>query len=134
MRLFTATNGTRRHVVIANINENWGAFSEYVPNRTVDWVLNWTSRYECSKDEVMRYLGHVNVSAVFTVTHQWIDHPKVISVPLGLEDPSIPEAFYEKSLPNRTNLLFMSMSARSPRTSTGQPGTATATGQTTFGG
>lgn len=110
MRLFTATNGTRRHVVIGNINENWGAFSEFVPNRTVDWVRNWTAFFGTSKDELLRYLGHVNTSAVFTVTHQFIDHPKVFSVPLGLKYPNIPEAFYETSLPNRTNLLFMAIS------------------------
>ena len=50
------------------------------------------------------------MSAVFTVTHQCIDHPKVFSVPLGLKYPNIPEVFYETSLPNRTNLLFMALS------------------------
>ena len=45
MKLFMTTNGTRRHVVIANINENWGAFSEFVPNRTTDWSY-WTGHWE----------------------------------------------------------------------------------------
>jgi hypothetical protein len=34
-------------------------------------------------DDLWWYLNHTNVSAIFTIQHQWLDHPKVFSVPLG---------------------------------------------------
>eukprot|EP00985_Skeletonema_marinoi_P008275 scaffold3705_cov159-Skeletonema_marinoi.AAC.1 len=84
--VFRATNGVRRHVLISHLNENWGAFSTHVPNRTVDWG-NWDSHFKaagCTTDDLWWYLNHTNVSAVFTVTHQWLDHPKALSLPLGV--------------------------------------------------
>lgn len=35
--IFRETKGMRRHVLISHLNENWGAFSTPVENRTVNW-------------------------------------------------------------------------------------------------
>ncbi|KAL7459547.1 hypothetical protein ACHAWC_011342 [Mediolabrus comicus] len=90
IQLFQKINGVRRHVLISQLNENWGAFSTPVPNRTVDWG-KWEGHFKregCKVEDLWWYLNHTNVSAVFTTTHQWLDHPKVFSLPLGIRDRS----------------------------------------------
>ena len=115
---FRETNGERRHVLISHINENWGAFSTTVPNRTADWG-EWESifnREGCTKEDLWWYLNHTNVSAIFTVTHQMIDHPKVFSLPLGVnelkkrmsEELTLQETMTVK---NRTELLLIAISS-----------------------
>ena len=76
------------HVLIAEYNENWGAFSEYIPNRTVNWVVNLTSFWQdkgCSKQVIMDYIEHPNTKAIVTSQFQNINHPKVTSIPLGIK-------------------------------------------------
>ena len=116
--VFRATNGVRRHVLISHLNENWGAFSTHVPNRTVDWG-NWDSHFKaagCTTDDLWWYLNHTNVSAVFTVTHQWLDHPKALSLPLGVTTSATAKLSQEltlqgtTSINNRTELLLVALS------------------------
>ncbi len=78
---FLATGGIKKHVLVSTMDSNWGEFSDYVPNRTV----NWGSYHDCNGqvDKYYRYLNHPNVSLVVTIQHQHFDHPKVLSVPLG---------------------------------------------------
>jgi len=115
---FRATNGVRRHVLISHLNENWGAFSTHVPNRTCDWG-NWDSHFKaagCTTDDLWWYLNHTNVSAVFTVTHQWLDHPKALSLPLGVTTSAKAKLSQEltlqgtTSINNRTELLLVALS------------------------
>jgi hypothetical protein len=85
--IFKETNGVRRHVLFSHLNENWGAFSTPVPNRTVNWG-DWEGHFKsdgCTTEDLWWYLNHTNVSAIFTTTHQWLDHPKVFSLPLGIK-------------------------------------------------
>lgn len=37
LSVFRETEGMRRHVLISHLNENWGAFSTPVENRTINW-------------------------------------------------------------------------------------------------
>jgi hypothetical protein len=87
---YKATHPTKRlpHVLISHFNENWGAFSEYVPNRTCAWTPNLTAFWEnqgCSKQQIMDYLNHPDTQLVVTTQFQSINHPKVVSVPLGIK-------------------------------------------------
>eukprot|EP00585_Thalassiosira_rotula_P012690 CAMPEP_0196130840 /NCGR_PEP_ID=MMETSP0910-20130528/1077_1 /TAXON_ID=49265 /ORGANISM="Thalassiosira rotula, Strain GSO102" /LENGTH=403 /DNA_ID=CAMNT_0041390221 /DNA_START=3 /DNA_END=1211 /DNA_ORIENTATION=+ len=111
IQVFREAKGVRRHVLFAHLNENWGAFSNPVPNRTVDWG-EWDSHFAnagCTKDNLWWYLNHTNVSAIFTVTHQWLEHPKIISLPLGTAaGVTISKLLQERPTPNRTELLLIS--------------------------
>jgi hypothetical protein len=74
------------HVLITPLNQNWGAFSTTVPNRTVDWG-NWRrhlTRAKCSPDMVRMYLDDPAVLAVLATQHTTIWHPKIVSVPVGV--------------------------------------------------
>ena len=76
------------HVLFTHLNENWGAFSTPVPNRTADWG-DWDSHMTsagCSRQLVMRYLDDPSVKAVVTPQHTAIDHPKVLSIPIGVNE------------------------------------------------
>lgn len=113
--LFRETNGVRRHVLFSHFNENWGAFSTTVPNRTVNWG-NWEGQFKpCKSEDLWWYLNHTNVSAIFTLTHQWLDHPKVLSLPLGLKNSATrlsPELSFQGQITinNRTELLLIALS------------------------
>jgi len=75
-----------RHVLITGMNENWGAFSTYVPHRTVDWGL-WEDHLadaRCTPDEVRQYLDDPATRAVVTPHHTALWHPKIISLPVGV--------------------------------------------------
>jgi len=120
LNFFRETNGVRKHVLLSHFNENWGAFSTPVPNRTVNWG-EWEMHFTndgCNITDLYWYLNHTNVSAVFTSTHQWIDHPKVFSVPLGIKDPAMIERQIElqKEGNNRTELLLISQAFSDTRT------------------
>eukprot|EP00956_Cyclotella_meneghiniana_P015113 scaffold22931_cov50-Cyclotella_meneghiniana.AAC.3 len=119
LNFFRETNGVRKHVLLSHFNENWGAFSTPVPNRTVNWG-EWEMHFTnegCKMDDLYWYLNHTNVSAVFTCTHQWIDHPKVFSVPLGVKDPiMIARQIELQKDDNRTELLLISQSSSDTRT------------------
>lgn len=106
---FLETGGIKKHVLITTWDDNWGEFSDYVPNRTTNWV----NHNECGQgNEYWQYLNHSNLSAVFTVQHQWFDHPKVFSVPLG-PTANVAGALraHANSMPNRSNLLLISQSS-----------------------
>ena len=118
IQLFRKTNGVRRHVLISHLNENWGAFSTTVLNRTVDWG-DWEGHFKrdgCTTEDLWWYLNHTNVSAVFTVTHQWLEHPKIFSLPLGIKSRGQIEIISQeldlegKTFNNRTELLLIAQS------------------------
>ena len=80
------------HVLITHLNENWGALSSEITNRTAYWgdiIRNTFGKhhgFDCDAVEVRElYLDSPNTLAVFTVQHQSIfDHPKVYSIPIGV--------------------------------------------------
>jgi hypothetical protein len=119
IQLFRQTNGMRPHVLISHLNENWGAFSTPVPNRTVNWG-EWEGHFKregCTTEDLWWYLNHTNVSAIFTTTHQWLDHPKVFSLPLGIKHQKgrivedLTTIQKNMTLTNRTELLLIAQSA-----------------------
>ena len=104
---FRAGGSKKRHVLITHLNENWGAFSGRVQNRTVSWAtMQETLGKDCTMEEIMEYINHPNTLGVFTSQFQFdFDHPKVISIPLGVKDKMIP---YEHPVGvNRTQLLMI---------------------------
>ncbi|KAL3779569.1 hypothetical protein ACHAW5_000979 [Stephanodiscus triporus] len=108
---FFATSGIKKHVSMHPWDSNWGEFSEYVPGRTT----NWGGVNQCYEEGnevglMWRYLNHTNLSAVFTVQHQFFDHPKVHSVPLGPSGNAAGVLRDSTTVPNRTNLLYLSNS------------------------
>ena len=76
------------HVLILALDENWGAFSATIPNKTESWTRSleykW-NRAGCSLDDITAYLDHPDTRAVITTQFQAYDHPKVHSLPLGIE-------------------------------------------------
>ena len=113
IQAFRLTGGIKRHVLLGHWNENWGLFSVAVPNRTVDWG-KWRGSLLhdiCNMDDFWWYLNHTNVSAIFTIQHQWLDHPKVFSVPLGTQKSTQLALEVNKPLlNNRTTLLLIAQS------------------------
>ncbi|KAL3907729.1 MAG: hypothetical protein SGILL_008756 [Bacillariaceae sp.] len=89
------------------MNENWGAFSGKVPNRTVQWGTMKETFGKCTTyEDVMKYLDHPSTLAIVTAQFQAMDHAKVHSIPLGLsrmlrDAPGV-ERFH-----NRTQLLMI---------------------------
>jgi len=82
------THAERRtsHVLITGLNENWGAFSTVVPNRTVDWGA-WQDHLAdagCTLAMVREYLDDPAVHAVVTPHHSILWHPKILSIPVGV--------------------------------------------------
>ena len=102
---FLETGGGKRHVLMHPFDSNWGEFSDYVPGRT----CNWGGHADCD-GKIWEYLNHTNLSAVFTAQHQWFDHPKVHSVPLGPAGSHVAGALHAHPNMNRTVLLFLSNS------------------------
>jgi hypothetical protein len=109
---FKESGSVKKHALIVHLNENWGALSTPVPNRTVNWgdlEEHWM-REGCTKADIMVYLDHENTLAMFTVQHQAFDHPKVHSIPLGLngvwEKTRILNLMRKPPL-NRTQLLMV---------------------------
>jgi hypothetical protein len=109
---FLETGGNLRHVLMHPFDSNWGEFSDYVPNRTVDWGYHGDCREDGDDDDrkYWEYLNHPNLSAVFTVQHQWFDHPKVHSVPLGPHSGDQATAALRSGFTDRNNSLFLSLS------------------------
>lgn len=78
------------HIALLFMNENWGAFSRYVENRTTahnNWAkLNseemWKER-GCTRADIDAYLDGPDLKAAVTTQHQFFDHPKVTSLPIG---------------------------------------------------
>jgi hypothetical protein len=64
--------------------------------------------YDKNGSRFWEYLNHTNLSAVFTVQHQFFDHPKVHSVPLGPLSNAIGALHANTTMPNRMNILFLS--------------------------
>ena len=74
------------HVLITPLNQNWGAFSTTIPNRTVDWG-DWRQHLKrdgCTPEMVRSYLDDPAVKAVLATQHTTIWHPKIVSVPVGV--------------------------------------------------
>ena len=106
---FKRSGSVIRHILIANLNENWGALSTPVLNRTVDWgdLEGHWKRDGCDKDDIMEYLDHDRTLAVFTTQHQFIDHPKVHSIPLGVKNRGLILRQMSKNQVTRTELLMV---------------------------
>ena len=82
----------RRIVAVGNMDENWGWLSTYFLNRTVPWALSFDSHddpfsteYRTPQQQVQDILDNDNIVALVVSQHHNISHPKVISLPLGLE-------------------------------------------------
>lgn len=74
------------HVLIVPLNENWGAFSTFVPHRTVNWG-NWhadLANAGYTLRMVREYLDDPAVKAVVTTQHTVFVHSKIIPIPIGL--------------------------------------------------
>lgn len=76
------------HVLIAGLNENWGAFSTQVSGRTADWGV-WQEHLanaRCTPELVRQYLDDPAVKAVVTPHHTVFWHPKILSLPVGMKE------------------------------------------------
>ena len=52
LSIFRETKGMRRHVLISHLNENWGAFSTHVENRTINrYVESFSLLFLCSSHD-----------------------------------------------------------------------------------
>ena len=77
------------HVLFFRMNENWGGFSEAIPNKTAEWIRDLEGEWKkqgCTKDQIFEYLDHPDTLVGITMQFQIYDHPKVHSLPLGIKD------------------------------------------------
>jgi hypothetical protein len=84
----------RKIVGIGSMDENWGWLSTYFVNRTVPWALSlskhpnpWSKDFPYCNEYMARVLDDPNLVALFINQHHNCTHPKVVSVPLGINDP-----------------------------------------------
>lgn len=82
---FRKAGSVKKHVLFTYCNENRGAFSKDIPDRTAVWDHRKTSwiTWGCTERDVLDYLNHPHTRAVVTTQHQSYEHPKIISLPLG---------------------------------------------------
>ena len=101
------------HVLLTPLNENWGAFSTTVAHRTVDWG-SWAEHLGdagCAPDQVRDYLDDPAVKGVVATNHTVFAHPKIISLPLGIDDgEDILEAVREAGRPAKVRELLLNNS------------------------
>lgn len=79
------------HALILQLNENWGALSRCVENRTTSTHEDWPSlndeeawrKHGCTQADVDACLDHPDLKAAVTNQHQFLNHSKVISLPIG---------------------------------------------------
>ncbi|CAB9526296.1 expressed unknown protein [Seminavis robusta] len=121
-------------ILTLRMNENWGEFSEYIPNRTTD-----NTRYTgltgeqvwrqkgCTRQDILAFLDHDDTRAVVTTQHSLLDHPKIFSLPLGLMtlDPGLVSLLRELRQPStlpkdaeRPQLLMVNSNPRPMRVDT----------------
>jgi hypothetical protein len=75
------------YIVIGEMGDNWGWLSSHIPGRTVDWG-NLDKNLEadgCTRAELMEWLDNPMVKGVVVQTHMDVVHPKILTVPLGIE-------------------------------------------------
>jgi hypothetical protein len=66
LSVFRETKGMRRHVLISSLNENWGAFSTPVENRTINWyVESFSLLFLCSSYGMFNNLHSLHSSLLF---------------------------------------------------------------------
>jgi hypothetical protein len=78
------------HVLVTSLDENWGAFSSHIPNRTYpqgDWEERALAGGS-SPEAVRKYLDDPAVKAVVTLQHTAFDHPSILSIPIGIHNPA----------------------------------------------
>lgn len=101
------------HVLITPLNENWGAFSTTVPNRTVDWGV-WEDQLReagCTPQQVRDYLDDPAVRGVVATSHTVFAHPSIISLPLGIAGARGDlEVVMEAGRPTKTRELLLNNS------------------------
>jgi hypothetical protein len=76
---------THKYLVVGDLWDNWGYFSSYVENKTINYDTQ-DKRFEksgCTREEVMEWLESPLVVAVVVNDHQDVFHDKIVSVPLG---------------------------------------------------
>jgi len=101
-RAFYEAGAVKNHILLMRLDENWGALSAHVPNRTINW-----GPLSCSKDEILTYLNHNRTLAVITTQHQAFDHPKVHSIPIGVKEPRERVLEHIRTPYNKTQLLMI---------------------------
>ena len=87
---------SRKIVAIGMFNENWGWGSTYFLNRTVPWSMGFgqdadpfSPNYQYPDQALETILEDENIVALILNGHHNISHPKVISVPLGVQQGSL---------------------------------------------
>ena len=91
----------RKIVAVGNVDENWGWASSYYLNRTVPWAMSFTdndrpfsSNFQYPQEQIQKLvLDNENIVALIVSQHHNISHPKVISLPLGLESNMAREVY-----------------------------------------
>ncbi|OEU19570.1 hypothetical protein FRACYDRAFT_235628 [Fragilariopsis cylindrus CCMP1102] len=76
------------HVLLTHMNENWGALSTEIINRTGNWgnlLENWDND-DCHWSLNLKdYINSPTTLAIFTTQHQSLyNHPKIYSIPIGI--------------------------------------------------
>ncbi|CAB9497257.1 expressed unknown protein [Seminavis robusta] len=114
-----------RHVLLSKLNQDFGAFSTQMNGLTGRFgqlVKDW-GKEGCTEQMIFDYINHPDTLGVFTNQFQIYDHPKVLSITLGLS-PGRQNTLINYSKvysPNRTALLMINMMDRGGRRSAMYP-------------
>jgi hypothetical protein len=105
-----------RHVLLSKLNQDFGATSTHIPGlsgRFGNLVADWKNE-GCSEQMVFDYINHPDTLAVFTIQSQIYDHPKIISMPLGMSGASQDHLmnFSQIYSPERPDPLMINMMDR----------------------
>jgi hypothetical protein len=106
----------RPWIGLHSANENWGMFSTYFPNRTIDWG-RCCSHPPIRGKMIQQLLDHPKTLLMLTNQHHNLTHPKLLTLPRGLPihgDHSRRVIFdkmrYLASFPSKENLAYTASS------------------------
>eukprot|EP01035_Chromulina_nebulosa_P022400 gene22400-29004_t len=83
----------RKIVALGSMDENWGWLSSYILNRTVPWGFGigesnpYKPEHKYMQETLKEFLDDPNLVMLLVNQFNNITHPKVISIPLGVESP-----------------------------------------------
>ena len=83
--------GCEPHVLITEVNGNWGGLSTEIAERTITWgdkIVQWKTE-GCTEESVRSYLDSGACHGVITTQHHVWEHPKVHSAPLGIRRKNV---------------------------------------------
>ena len=74
-------NITTPYILMSVLNENWGLYSQIIPNRSANWVDCCSPR---DYEKLFKILDHPKTLMFLINQHSNISHPKLLTLPRGM--------------------------------------------------